>query len=56
MPFNQWVDTVVAGHIYDNEGVRIATEMAESVEMPDICRTGTHILIRVCIPYADGIC
>ena len=34
MPFNQWVDAVVAGNIYDNEGVRIATEMAESVECP----------------------
>ena len=34
MPFNQWVDAVVADNIYDNEGVRIATEMAESVECP----------------------
>ena len=33
MPFNQWVDAVTDS-IYDNEGVRIATEMAESVECP----------------------
>ena len=34
MPFNQWVDAVVADSIYDNEGVRIATKMAESVKCP----------------------
>ena len=34
MPFNQWLDAVVASKIYDNEGVRIATEMAESVKCP----------------------
>ena len=34
MPFNQWVDAIVASNIYDNEGVRIATEMAESVKCP----------------------
>ena len=34
MPFNQWVDAVVASNIYNNEEVRIATEMAESVECP----------------------
>ena len=34
MPFNQWVDAVVAIKIYDNEGIRIATEMAESVKCP----------------------
>ena len=33
MPFNQWVDAVADG-IYDNEGIRIATEMAESVKCP----------------------
>ena len=31
MPFNQWVDTVGEDN---NEGIRIATEMAESVECP----------------------
>ncbi len=34
MPFTQWVDAVVAIKIYDNEGIRIATEMAESVKSP----------------------
>ena len=34
MPINQWVDAVVAAKIYDNEGVRIATEMAKSVKCP----------------------
>ena len=34
VPFNQWVDAVVASNIYDNEGIRIATEMAESVKCP----------------------
>lgn len=34
MPIDQWVDVVVASKIYDNEGVRIATEMAESVKCP----------------------
>ena len=34
MPIDQWVDAVVASKIYDNEGVRIATEMAESVKCP----------------------
>ena len=33
MPFNQWVDAVTDS-IYDNEGVRIATEMAKSVKCP----------------------
>ena len=33
MPFNQWVDAVTDS-IYDNEGIRIATEMAESVKCP----------------------
>ena len=33
MPINQWVDAVT-DNIYDNEGVRIATEMAESVKCP----------------------
>ena len=33
MPIKQWVDTVTDS-IYDNEGVRIATEMAESVKCP----------------------
>ena len=32
MPFNQWLDAVDG--IYDNEGMRIATEMAESVKCP----------------------
>ena len=32
MPLNQWADAVKS--IYDNEGMRIATEMAESVESP----------------------
>ena len=32
MPFNQWLDAVDG--IYDNEGRRIATEMAESVKCP----------------------
>ena len=32
MPFNQWADAVT--RIYDNEGMRIATEMAKSVECP----------------------
>ena len=34
MPFNQWVDAVSESNLYDNEGVRIATEMAESVKSP----------------------
>ena len=34
MPIDQWVDAVVASKIYDNEGVRTATEMAESVKCP----------------------
>ena len=33
MPINQWVNAVTDS-IYDNEGIRIATEMAESVECP----------------------
>ena len=33
MPIKQWVDAVT-DKIYDNEGVRIATEMAESVKCP----------------------
>ena len=33
MPIKQWVDAVTDS-IYDNEGVRIATEMAESVKCP----------------------
>ena len=33
MPFNQWVNAVT-DRVYDNEGVRIATEMAESVISP----------------------
>ena len=33
MPFNQWADAVTDS-IYDNEGVRIATEMAKSVKCP----------------------
>ena len=33
MPIDQWVDAVTDS-IYDNEGVRIATEMAESVKCP----------------------
>ncbi len=33
MPFNQWLNAVT-DRIYDNEGVRIATEMAESVKCP----------------------
>ena len=36
MPFNQWADAVT--RIYDNEGMRIATEMAESVECPIYAR------------------
>ena len=32
MPFNQWEDAVT--NIYDNEGIRIATEMAASVKCP----------------------
>ena len=34
MPFNQWVDVIGESDISDNEGIRIATEMAESVERP----------------------
>ncbi|RKU06691.1 hypothetical protein C6503_25635 [Candidatus Poribacteria bacterium] len=34
MPIDQWVDAVVTSKIYDNEGVRIATEMAGSVKCP----------------------
>ena len=33
MPIKQWVDAVTDS-IYDNEGIRIATEMAESVKCP----------------------
>ena len=33
MPFNQWLNAVTDS-IYDNEGIRIATEMAESVKCP----------------------
>ena len=33
MSFNQWVDNVT-DKIYDKEGIRIATEMAESVKCP----------------------
>lgn len=33
MPFNQWLNAVT-DRIYDNEGIRIATEMAESVKCP----------------------
>ena len=34
MPFSQWVDVIGETGIYDDEGIRIATEMAESVERP----------------------
>ena len=34
MPFNQWVDAIVAINIYDNEAIRFATEMAGSVKCP----------------------
>ena len=33
MPFNQWLNAVT-DRIYDNEGIRIATKMAESVKCP----------------------
>ena len=33
MPFNQWLNAVT-DRIYDNEGIRFATEMAESVKCP----------------------
>ena len=52
MPFNQWVDAVVAGNIYDNEGVRIATEMAESVECPIDARQ-SHLFLSEFVSHTQ---
>ena len=52
MPFNQWVDAVVAGNIYDNEGVRIATEIAESVKCP-ICAHQAHTFLSEFVSHTQ---
>ena len=52
MPFNQWVDAIVAGNIYDNEGVRIATEMAESVKCPIHARQ-SHLFLSEFVSHAQ---
>lgn len=44
MPFNQWVDAISEINLYDNEGVRIATEMAESVKSPIEARNAHFFL------------
>ena len=52
MPFNQWVDAVVAGNIYDNEGIRIATEMAESVKCP-IDAQEAHLFLSAFVSHTQ---
>ena len=52
MPFNQWVDAVVAGNIYDNEGVRIATEQAKSLECPIDARQ-SHLFLSEFVSHAQ---
>ena len=43
MSFNQWLNAVT-DRIYDNEGIRIATEMAESVNPPIYAREAHRFL------------
>ena len=52
MPFNQWVDAVVAINIYDNEGIRIATEMAESVKCP-IDAQEAHLFLSAFVSHTQ---
>ena len=52
MPFNQWVDAIVASNIYDNEGVRIATEMAESVKCP-IDAQQAHLFLSAFVSHTQ---
>ncbi len=52
MPFNQWVDAIVAINIYDNEGIRFATEMAESVKCPIDARYA-HLFLSAFASYTQ---
>ena len=52
MPFNQWLNAVVTvNRVYDNEGIRIATEMAESVKCPIDAQDAHLFLSAFVIPY-----
>ncbi len=51
MPFNQWVDAVTDS-IYDNEGIRIATEMAESVKCP-IDAQQAHLFLSAFVSHTQ---
>ena len=51
MPFNQWVNTVTDS-IYDNEGIRIATEMAESVKCP-IHAQDAHLFLSAFVSHTQ---
>ena len=50
MPFNQWADAVT--RIYDNEGMRIATEMAESVKCPIHARQA-HLFLSAFVSHTQ---